>query len=166
MCYNFMANYYGLMPCQNTIGFYLKIILFMWILCRIMWGLHYNVIATYTDLMTRGFILAAIWNKIFHASIRKDTLQQPDQDITVFHFPSTHKNQGLLYYENKNALWNKITVYLCCKWQCYDMRLNSSLTETLLWAEGGRAGQTMDNKITRRNKRNTELSWSKKFIWS
>ena len=45
-----------------------------------MWALHYNVIAMYTDLMTHGFILTAIWNKIFHASIRKDTLHQPDQD--------------------------------------------------------------------------------------
>ena len=45
-----------------------------------MGGLHNNVITMYTDLMTRRFILAAIWNKIFPASIRKDTLHQHDQD--------------------------------------------------------------------------------------
>ena len=118
---------------------YLKIILFMWILCRIMWGLHNNVITTYTDLMTRRFILAAIWNKIYPASIRK----------VKRHFASTrsrHEVQKCIFcyslflyiLKNFKMLWNKITVYLCFKkWQCYDMRLNSSLTETLLWAEGG-----------------------------
>lgn len=54
----------------------------------------------YTDLMTRKFILTAIWNKIFPASIRKDTLHQQDQD--------TKSKRVLLYlhlfkYEDMNT---------------------------------------------------------------
>ena len=98
-----------------------------------------------------------------------------EQDIPCIHqkrhFASTrsrHKEQKCIpvltlfqiKWEDINTALKKITVYLCCKWQCYDMRLNSSLTERHCYEQReGRAGQTMDNKITRRNKRNTQLSW-------
>ena len=87
---------------------YLKIILFMWILCRIMWRVHNNVITTYTDLMTRRFILTAIWNKILPASIRKEKR----------HFASTrsrHEVQKCSFLlSSNNIVYTRFTKILKC----------------------------------------------------
>ena len=93
------------------------------------------------------YSMPCIYQKRHFASTRSR-----HEERNVLHFPPTYNSKldtvlkGLVsllrnFYQRPSkkleALWNKITVYLCCKWRCYDMRLNSSLTETMLWAEGG-----------------------------